>query len=948
MDYNNSDSGDQIHSQPPGGRIITQFLIDDLQKSGLTPDDVPAWRALMGSQGIARALGQPDDEDQFAGAAIAIPYFDLDGNPIIDQGLPFIRAKMMDPAMAETGKYRSPINSAPHIYIPPKLRMMFPMTQDGRVPCSMLVITEGEKKAESLVKVGIAAVALAGVWMWAVPLSDAEKLRKAPKQPLAELLNLIAEINPNRILNIFDSDGALETQAFFKANRIPKFEKVTGKAARYAANPQVWLAGQALAETLMAVCRIPAATAFTPWLRASGYGKGEPKLAKAGIDDFICDAADQANMRGTLTRCPPAVSQWLHDQTEGLLDLITQDDIDRAVAARNRVETGTAGANSGGYIPLGISGDQSVVVWNRESQRIVTTPQSKITNAATLMSMCGGDFVLNNPAWQTSDSDDGKRGIDIIVAAAEIFTACAALGPFYRDKAVRGAGVWADPDDPDGLIINASNGVFRIRGTEQIEIPRCETGRLHVYPRSIVAPRVMHDDQMKEMFTKFDQDDPNRNIFALVTRWHYRREIDGMLLAGWWCSTAYLGALDARPGAFVTGESASGKTALFNRLSALMTSYKHHIELGSDSSQPGIRQLLGRDALPLILDELEPGNGATGAGRKRAETVEGLFRMLRASYSASGGDRHGVIKGSAGGEAVDFSIRTAGLVGGVNVAQLDQADRNRLLIIELTPPPEGAVLPEMLSDDEMEAQGHFVRMLMWRNYALFRKHLPEIVRKIRVSLGRTDGRVASTYGIPICAMAVYSIVSSSETDPVEIDKDMVANAGMLIEHVREHFMRTAGGHVTDQSSALEKLMSSTIEVQMTAIENGFVRTSSHHKTISDVVELAVQEYIMAGYKDERSADTRSPYLDTLKKTGMTVRVNPTTRERWLFYCSGGHTQRQKLENNIGMGALGRILERLEGALKSESAESKSAGLPAQMCIAGAKRRGIWIPLMREE
>ncbi|MDD2861635.1 MAG: hypothetical protein PHI71_11290, partial [Acidiphilium sp.] len=77
-------------------------------------------------------------------------------------------------------------------------------------------------------------------------------------------------------------------------------------------------------------------------------------------------------------------------------------------------------------------------------------------------------------------------------------------------------------------------------------------------------------------------------------------------------------------------------------------------------------------------------------------------------------------------------------------------------------------------------------------------------------------------------------------------------------------------------------------------------------------------------------------------------VNPTTRERWLFYCSGGHTQRQKLENAIGMGALGRVLERLDGALKSESAESKSADLPAQISVAGAKRRGIWIPLMPDE
>ncbi|MGC9271665.1 DUF3854 domain-containing protein [Acidiphilium sp.] len=931
---------------PPGGRLLPTFFTDELRRSGLTPDDVPHWRAIMGPSGIARELGQPDDEHLFAGAGMAIPYLDLSGQPILDQGLHYSRVRMMDPLMAENGKYRSPVNSSPHLYIPTGLSDLVPYDPEGfRMACPLLIITEGEKKAEALVKIGLPAVALAGVWMWAEPMTDEEKIKKSPKRLIQELGDLIVEFMPSRVLVMFDSDGKPDVQNFFKVNRIPKYAKLPGKTARYAANPQVWQAAQDLVAALMGVFKVPTAATFTPWLESHGGAKGSSKLDKCGIDDFIMNAADRSGVGVQRGRVPPAVEVWLSDQREMLLDTLTQDDIDRAVVARTRAESGVGGADAGGYIPLGLSGDHAVVVWNKESQKIVTIQQPKITNAATLMALAGGDFVLNNPAWQTSDSEDGKRGIDIIVAAAEIFRACAELGPFYRDRAVRGAGVWADPEDPDSLIVNASNGVFRISSEgDPVEIPRCEPKRMYVYPRAVVAPLVMTYEEQEDVAQNYESEDSNRDIVALVRRWNYRREIDGMMLAGWWCSTAFLGVLAARPGAFVTGESASGKTALFNRLSALMTSYKHHIELGSDSSQPGIRQLLGRDALPLILDELEPGNSTTAAGRKRGETVEGLFRMLRASYSASGGDRHGVIKGSASGEAVDFSIRTAGLVGGVNVAQLDQADRNRLIIVELIPPREGVELPDMLSDAEMEMQGHFLRNVLWRYWRHFRRNLPVVVKRIKEQIGRADGRVALTYGIPICAMATYGAASKGLTDDDMVDADMEKAANVLIPHVREHFIRTAGGGGTDQANALELLMSASVVVEHNIIVDESMRSSRVTRTVSDIVESACREYALSNF----SYSQHNSYSYALALRGMTVRIDPDSKKRWLFYCFGEHTERRRLENALGYSGLGKILERLDGVLRSDSHIARIEGLPAQITVAGSKRRGLWIPLSTPE
>ena len=58
-----------------------------LAQSGLTPSDVPHWSVVTGAQATAdlgRGEGQKIHCD-----CIKIPYLNLDGSPIMDEGLPF-------------------------------------------------------------------------------------------------------------------------------------------------------------------------------------------------------------------------------------------------------------------------------------------------------------------------------------------------------------------------------------------------------------------------------------------------------------------------------------------------------------------------------------------------------------------------------------------------------------------------------------------------------------------------------------------------------------------------------------------------------------------------------------------------------------------------------------------------------------------------------------------
>ena len=130
------------HGQPNGGRKFPAplapfvapegdyeypFFVDDLKKSGLTPDDVPDWYAVRG-QGIGRFTRLTSSQGGVAPSpGYAIPYHSLSGEPIQDMGEAFIRFRLQVP-LTETkredgtwktgGKYLSPMDTGSHLYVP--------------------------------------------------------------------------------------------------------------------------------------------------------------------------------------------------------------------------------------------------------------------------------------------------------------------------------------------------------------------------------------------------------------------------------------------------------------------------------------------------------------------------------------------------------------------------------------------------------------------------------------------------------------------------------------------------------------------------------------------------------------------------------------------------------------------------------------------------------------
>ena len=136
-----------------------------------------------------------------AEAGLIIPYFDLDGSPIVDGGRAYGRLRLASPAGGK--KYHQAFGTGVHAYLPPGLA--------ANGPGGDLVLIEGEFKALALAEEDIAAVGLSGFFGFAI---------KGGEMVVPELADVLSRLRPDRILFCGDSDTALNFQFSVAALRL--------------------------------------------------------------------------------------------------------------------------------------------------------------------------------------------------------------------------------------------------------------------------------------------------------------------------------------------------------------------------------------------------------------------------------------------------------------------------------------------------------------------------------------------------------------------------------------------------------------------------------------------------------------------------------------------------------------------------------------------------------
>lgn len=261
--------------------------------------------------------------------------------------------------------------------------------------------------------------------------------------------------------------------------------------------------------------------------------------------------------------------------------------------------------------------------------------------------------------WEGAYPKQNRSGsvkFEINTIADDLITKCMKCGIFDNNK-IRGRGAWMDNGRPvihvgNSLIVDGVYTDFQKFQTKFIY----ETGQeLGFQPVS-----------------KLDKTEAYK-LITLLERLNWARSINARLLAGWIVIAPLSGALNWRPHLWLTGSSGTGKSEVM-KLFVKRFLGQMFVDAQGETTEAGIRQYLKADALPVVFDEAE------SEDRKAMERMQAVLGIMRASSTSDGGK---IIKGSAGGSAHQFNIRSCFAFASIGANLTQRSDISRITVLEI-------------------------------------------------------------------------------------------------------------------------------------------------------------------------------------------------------------------------------------------------------------------------
>lgn len=392
-------------------------------------------------------------------------------------------------------------------------------------------------------------------------------------------------------------------------------------------------------------------------------------------------------------------------------------------------------------VPLGKNG---VSVWLLdESNQIISVKPQELTKG--LLALLCGEVWLDEafPQWKQpkkANEPPYKEGFDQNKAQMAIVGACRVKGIFKPEGKIFGRGAHRGRDDDQQIILHLGNRVLTVsagdwrRGSgklakDKIDIEKHKAGLVggKYYPADDALP-----PPAAEASTRAEAE----QLLKLFAKWYF---VDGgkdgkpgpaeYLLLGMVGQMFICGALNWRSHVWLAGPTASGKSSLQKVIRAIHSEWALHTE---DASEAAIRQLLGNDTLPVMIDEAE---AADNPERQRA-------MMNLAKKSSSGGK---ILRGGADHKGQEFTAQSAFLFSSVLHTPMLGEDRNRFAILDMRQVPAaiepfevGPLLPGW------RAIGRKMHRRMLEQWPRFEATLATYKREIH-SHGY-EGRWQDTYG----------------------------------------------------------------------------------------------------------------------------------------------------------------------------------------------------------
>lgn len=249
-----------------------------------------------------------------------------------------------------------------------------------------------------------------------------------------------------------------------------------------------------------------------------------------------------------------------------------------------------------------------------------------------------------------------KDGCDWKAAANYLVQKSYAQG-IYSPRRIRGRGAWMDGEN---VVLHTGDRLF-VNGVPS-DLATFESRFIYE-----------HGQPLEHVDSEPLSDLDAAKLAQLCDLLPWRHSIHGLFLTGWAVVAPICGVLAWRPHIWISGPSGSGKTWVVTNIIEPLVG-KTALQVQSATTEAGIRQALRSDALPVIFDEAE---SEDKSGQSRMQ------RTLELARQASSETGAGIIKGTAGGRAMEFCVRSCFVFASIGVAAIQRADTSRITPLEL-------------------------------------------------------------------------------------------------------------------------------------------------------------------------------------------------------------------------------------------------------------------------
>lgn len=497
----------------------------------------------------------------------------------------------------------------------------------------------------------------------------------------------------------------------------------------------------------------------------------------------------------------------------------------------------------------------------------------------TVIGLTPGAMTKNNLMqlaplyWWRNTFPENKFGFSVEEGVDYLIHISSQFGTF-TDKLIRGRGAWLDNKR---TVVHAGDKLF-INGKETA---LSEYKSKYIYEvGEELGFTVTSPLEKKESY----------KLIELLKRLHWDRPINAYLLAGWCVVAPVCGALNWRPHIWLTGGAGTGKSFIFKEIVRPLLG-ETGLAVQGETSEAGLRQTLGHDALPVVFDEAE------GEDRRAQDRMQSVLSLMRASSSNDGGV---MAKGSAGGYAKTYKIRSCFAFASIGVQVALQSDRSRVTILGLmknTHSDANKKWQEWMADFYKTVDDGYTTGIRSRTISL----LPTILANIKHfsnAAATVIGEQRAGDQIGVLLAGAYSLVSDhviNFEDAVKWVKGMDWTEEQGINNTRDE--------VALMSAILEYVV--RVETSRATME----RTIG--ELMLNVMCKKVDEVILPDMADAR-----------LQRIGIKVkkeRVPDTETDDWYIYISNSDKNLLKiLEGTNWAKNHNKILERLPGTEKVDN------------------------------